>query len=110
MARKYPNRPRSRPGRRPPHRPPAGAFSGGRKPQGFTVPGMRQLFDAVLPMQGKERKQFYNQASTGLVVGLGIGGGMLGFGWGGVLGAVIGFGIGATAGGLLVEERRFYRR
>ena len=67
---------------------------------------MRQLFDAVLPMQGKERKQFYNGASTGL----GIGGAMLGFDWGGVLGAVMGFGIGATAAGLFVEEQRFYRR
>jgi hypothetical protein len=71
---------------------------------------MRQLFDAVLPMQGGERKQFYNQASTGLVAGLGIGGAMLGFGWGGVIGAVIGFGVGATAAGLFVENQRFYRR
>ena len=97
-----------RPASAPP--PPAGASSGGPRPQGFTGPGMRQLFDAVLPMQGKERKQFYNQASTGLVVGLGIGGAMLGFGRGGVVGAVIGFGVGATAAGLFVEKRRFYRR
>ncbi len=34
---------------------------------------MRQLFDLVLPMRGEERKQFYNQASTGLVAGLGLG-------------------------------------
>lgn len=89
---------------------PAEASSGGRKPRGFTGPGMRQLFDAVLPMQGKERKQFYNQASTGLVVGLGLGGAMLGGSWAGAVGAVIGFGVGATAGGLFVEKQRFYRR
>ena len=87
-----------RAGQRPPRRPPAGAIAGGPRPQGFTGPGMRQLFDAVLPMKGKERKQFYNQASTGLVVGLGIGGAMLGFGRGGVVGAVIGPGVGASAG------------
>ena len=110
MARRYPNRPRRRPGRRPPNRPSAGASSGGPRPQGFTVPGMRQLFDAVLPMQGKERKQFYNQASTGLVVGLGLGGAMLGGSWAGRVGAVIGFGVGATAGGLFVEKQRYYRR
>jgi len=71
---------------------------------------MRQVFDAILPMRGKERKQFYNQASTGLVVGLGIGGAMLGGSWGGLLGAVFGFVVGATAGGAFVEKRRFYRR
>jgi len=110
MARRYPNRPRRRPGRRPPNRPSAGASSGGRKPPGFTHWAMRPLFDAVLPMKGKERKQFYNQAATGLVVGLGLGGAMLGGSWAGPVGAVIGFGVGATAGGLFVEKRRFYRR
>src|SRR3954467_4257314 len=110
MPRRYPNRQRRRPGRRPPHRPPAGGFTGGPRPQGFTGPGMRQLFDAVLPMQGKERKQFYNQASTGLVVGLGLGGALLGGSGAGPLGAVIGFGVGATTGGIFVEKQRYYRR
>jgi hypothetical protein len=71
---------------------------------------MRQLFDVVLPMKGKERKHFYNQASTGLVVGLGLGGAMKGYSGGGPVGAVIGFGVGATAGGLFVERLRFFRR
>ena len=110
MPRFNPGHRRRRPGRRPPHRPSAGGFTGGPRPQGFTGPGMRQLFDAVLPMKGKERKQFYNQASTGLVVGLGLGGALLGGSWAGPVGAVIGLGIGATAGGLFVEKRRFYRR
>ncbi len=90
--------------------PRAGAFTGGPRPQGFTGPGMCQLFDAVLPMRGKERKQFYNQGSTGLVVGLGLGGALLGGSWAGPVGAVIGLGVGATAGGLFVEKRWFYRR
>ena len=110
MARTNSGHRRRRPGRRPPHRPSAGAFPVKSRPQGFTVPGMRQLFDAVLPMQGVERKQFYNQASTGLVVGLGLGGAMLGHSWAGGVGAVIGFGVGAMTGGLFVEKRRFYRR
>ena len=109
MPRSNPGR-RRRPGRRPPNRPAAGGLASGPRPQGFTGPGMRQLFDAVLPMKGKERKQFYNQASTGLVVGLGLGGALLGGSCAGPVGAVIGFGVGATAGGLLVEKQRFYRR
>ena len=76
MARSYPNGPRRRPGRRPPHRPAAGVVHP-RLP-GFTGPGMRQVFDAIVPMRGKQRRQFFNQASTGLVVGLGLGGAMLG--------------------------------
>ena len=109
MARKYPNQPRRRPGHRPPGRR-GRASAHGPRPPGFTHAAMRPLFDAVLPMQGKERKQFYNQASTGLVVGLGLGGAMLGHSWAGPVGAVIGFGVGATAGGLFVENQRYYRR
>jgi len=110
MARRDPNRPRHRPGRRPPHRPSAGGSTSGPRTQGFIGPGLRQLFDAVLPMKGRERKQSFNQSSTGLVVGLGLGGTMLGGSWAGPVGAVIGFGVGATAGGLFVEKKRFYRR
>ncbi len=69
-----------------------------------------QLFDAVSPMRGEERKQFFSQASIGPLVGRAIGGTRLGFGRGGVIGAVIGFGVGATVAGLIVEERRYYLR
>ena len=110
MARSRPGSRRRRPGRRPPHRPPSGASSGGPRPPGFSHAAMRPLFDAVLPMKGKERKRFYNQASTGLVVGLGLGGALLGGSWAGAVGAVIGLGVGATAGGLFVEKQRYYRR
>jgi hypothetical protein len=109
MARKYPNPPRRRPGHRPPRRRAATPGQGPRPP-GFTGPGLRQLFAALLPMEGRERKQFYNQASTGLVVGLGLGGAMIGFPGGGLVGAVLGFGVGVVAGGLFVEQQRFYRR
>ena len=39
-----------------------------------------------------------------------FGGAMLGLSRGGFVGAVIGLGVCATAAGLFVEERRFYRR
>ncbi len=109
MARKYPNQPRRRPGHRPPGRRGAPQAHGPRPP-GFTHPAMRPLFDAVLPMKGKERRQFFNQASTGLVVGLGLGGAMVGGSWAGGVGAVLGFAVGVTAAGAFVEKRRFYRR
>jgi hypothetical protein len=109
MARSNPGH-RRRPGRRPPHLPSAGAFPSNPRPQGFTGPGMRQLFDGVLPMRGRERREFFNQASTGLVVGLGLGGAVLGHSWAGPVGALIGLGVGATTGGLFIEKQRFYRR
>ena len=71
---------------------------------------MRQLLDAVLPMKGKERKQFYNQASTGLVVGLGLGGALLGGSWAGPVGRRHRPRCRPRPAGLFVEKRRFYRR
>ena len=94
----------------PLYRPSPGTFSGDPRPSGFSGPGMRQVFDAVLPMKGKERKRFYNQArAPGLVVGLGLIFAIIGSSWGGVVGAVFGFAVGATAGGIFVENRRFFR-
>ena len=110
MPRSQPDHRRRRPGRRPPYCPSAGAFSGGPRPPGFTAPGMRQVFNTILPMQGRERRQFYNQASAGLVIGMGLAGGIIGSSWGGVLGAAFGFGFGITMGGVFVENGRFYRR
>ena len=110
MARKYPEHPRRRPGRRPNNRPSGAANGHGPRPPGFTHTAMRPLFDAVLPMKGRERKQLYNQASYGLVVGLGLGGAMVGGSWAGFIGAVIGLGVGVMAGGFFVEKGRYYRR
>ena len=100
MSRSDPNRPRRRTGR-PRSRPPA---------RGFTGPGGRQLFDAILPMQGQERKRYFNQVSAWLVLGLGLGGAMVGYAWAGIIGGVLGFGAGAAVGGTFVERQRFYRR
>ena len=110
MANKHPDRPRRRPGRLPANRPPGAASGHGPRPPGFIHSAMRPLFDAVLPRKDGERKQFYNQAASGLVIGRGPGGAMIGGSWAGVVGAVIGFGLGATAGGCFVEKGRYYRR
>jgi hypothetical protein len=101
MARSEPNRRRHRPRRQTRRHPPA---------RGFTGPGGRQLFDAILSMQGQERKRYFNQVSAWLVLGLSIGGAMVGYAWAGIVGAVLGFGAGVTAGGTFVERQRFYRR
>ncbi len=107
MARRYPNQPRRHLGRRPDNRPSGAANGHGPRPPGFSHAAMRLLFDAVLPMKGK---QFYNQATTGLVVGLGLGGAMVGGSWAGPAGAAIGLGVGDTAGEAFVERLRYYRR
>ena len=106
MAKRYPHRPRRRPGRRPPYRPRAGVPT----PRGYTVAGVRQVVDALLPLEGRERRRFFNTMSASLVVSLGLGGALLGGSWGGPVGAVVGFGAGVAAGGRFVERRRFFRR
>ncbi len=104
-----PDHRRRRPGRRPPHhhdrkphRP---------QPSGFTGPGFRQAYDALLPgLKGDARRQHFNAVSEGIVLTCGLGGAVLGltcFGW---VGAVIGLGTGIAAGGSLVESQRFYRK
>ena len=90
--------------------PPRAAAAKSPPARGFTGPGGRQLFDAILPMQGQERKQYFNGVSGWLVLGLGLGGAIVGYTWAGVVGAVLGFGAGVTAGGTFVERQRFYRR
>ena len=107
MSRHDPHRRRRRPGRRPPHR-----FRG-RSPappaRGFTGPGFKQLYDLVLPWQGRQRKAFFNKISGGLVLACGLGGAALGASGAGPLGAVLGFGLGIATGGVYVETRRCFR-
>jgi hypothetical protein len=107
MPRPYPHR-RRRPGRRPPHRFPG--RSPGPPPRGFTGPGFKQFYDALLPMKGRERKAFFNQVSGGLVLGFGLAGALLGFSWLGLPGAVFGLGIGVAGGASFAERQRFHRR
>jgi hypothetical protein len=109
MARHYPNRSRRRPGHRPPHAR-RGEAHGVARPRGFGVAGMRQLYGAILPMRGEDRRRFFNEASSGLVVGLGLGGATIGLILEGPGGALLGFLGGVVGGGLFVEHQRYDRR
>ena len=109
MPRPYPDRRRRRPGRRPPCR-----YSGGRRPSrpdGFTGPGFRQLYDWLLPgLRDAEKRRFFNEISRGVVLAAGTCGAALGlacFGW---VGALLGLGGGIAAGGSFAGSRRFHRR
>ena len=108
MPRRTPERGRRRPGRRPPcrHRP----RSGPRPPSGFTGPGFRQAWGTVLPgLGGAEKKAFFNEVSSGIVLGSGACGLMLGlatFGW---PGAILGLGGGLAASGSVAGSGRFHR-
>jgi hypothetical protein len=109
MARRYPNGRRRRPGRRPPNR-----YSGGHgppQPGGFTPAGFRTFYNVILPgLKGREKREFFNQISGWLILGVALGGAILGYTWLGALGAVFGLGAGIMAGGSMAEKGRFHRR
>ncbi len=112
MARSQPGHQRRRPGRRPPYRPSAGAFSGGPRPPGSVAAGMPARKSSTRSCRCKALEHAVSSTTTrpaGLVIGLGVGGAIVGSSWG-VVGAVFGFAVGVTAGGIFVENRRYYRR
>ena len=111
MARKQPDRPRTRPGRRPPNRSSAGSSSGTPKRRGFTGAGYRQLYGWLMPgLAGEEKRHFFNEVSGGVVLAAGLIGAGVGFACLGWIGGVLGLVVGITAGGSYVEEQRYYRR
>jgi hypothetical protein len=61
-------------------------------------------------LNGRERRQFFDEASGGLPWRFSPGGALAGFAWAGVVGAVIGLAVGIGLGGWPAERRRFYRR
>ena len=67
----YPIAGRKRPGRRPPNR-----YRGGGppvRPDGFQDLGLRHVYDLIIPgIRGGDRRQFFNRAAAGLVVGMGL--------------------------------------
>jgi hypothetical protein len=109
MPRRFPNGRRRRPGHRPPNR-----FSGrhGRpRPPGFTPTGVRTFYNVFMPgLQGREKRQFFNQLAGGMVLVFALGGAMVGYAWFGLLGAFLGLGAGIAMGGATAEKGRFYRR
>jgi hypothetical protein len=109
MGRRFPNRRRRRPGRRPPNR-----FSGRHGPAqapGFTPAGVRTFYNVFMPgLQGREKREYFNQIAAWMIIVFGLGGAMMGYAWFGVLGVVIGLGAGIAAGGAIAEKGRFFRR
>jgi hypothetical protein len=72
----------------------------GGRPAGFTGPGLRELYNVVLPFHGADKRRFSNQLSDQVVVMLGVVAAVVGYGAAGALGAAIGLGLGlAGAGG-----------
>lgn len=99
---------RRRPGRRPPNRYPGHPWPSSR--DGFTGPGFRQIYQWMLPgLKGPEKKRFFNELSSSIVLAAGVCGTILGLIWFGWIGAILGLGAGIAAGGSFAESRRFHR-
>ncbi len=88
MGKPYPNRRKKRPGRRPPHR-----FRGARppvRPNSFMDFGLRHVYDLILPtIRGRDRRTFFNQASTRAVVAMGFTAAFMGYEGAGLPGAIL---------------------
>ncbi len=95
MSRPYPNRRRKRPGRRPPHR-----YRGGGppvRPSSFQDFGLRHIYNLIIPeVRGPDRRKFFNEASAGFVLAMGLTAAFIGFGAAGLPGAILG-GVAAAA-------------
>ncbi len=81
----------------------------GRRPPGFTGPGLRELYNVVLPFGGADKRRFFNEISDQIVVMLGVAAAVVGYGAGGVLGAVIGLGLGLVGAARAMVRGRFRR-
>ncbi len=93
-------RPRAR--RRRPH--------GQQRPQGYTAPGFRPLWDLMLPeTQGRERRALFNGMALWVAASVGAVGAVAGATILGPLGLLVGLAGGLWLGGLTVEHQRFYR-
>src|SRR5262245_46348651 len=107
MGRRYPNRRRRRPGRRPPDR-----YSGlGQDSSGFTPAGLDTFYKALMPgLGGREKREYFNDISAWLIMGIALGGAVVGYACLGVIGASLGLGAGLMAGGVVAGKGGFYRR
>jgi hypothetical protein len=108
MSRPYPNRRRKRPGRRPPHR-----YRGGGPPArlgGFQAFGFRHIYDLVFPgIRGRDRRKFFNQASGGSVLAIGLTVAFVGLSSSGLSGAILGGVAAAALMGYSLKKHGFYR-
>ena len=108
MSRPYPNRRRKRPGRRPPHR-----YRGGGppvRPDSFQDFGFRHIYDLVFPgIRGRDRRKFFNQASVGFVLAMGLTVAFVGSSASGLPGAILGGVAAAALMGYALKKHGFYR-
>ncbi len=81
----------------------------GRRPPGFTAPGLRELYNVVLPFGGADKRRFFNQISDRIVVMVGVAAAVVGYGAGGLLGAVIGLAVGLAGAARAMVRGRFQR-
>jgi hypothetical protein len=108
MSRPYPNRRRKRPGRRPPHR-----YRGGGPPVrlgSFQALGFRHIYDLVVPgIRGRDRRKFFNQASGGSVLAIGLTVAFVGLSSSGLSGAILAGVAAAALMGYSLKKHRFFR-
>ena len=97
MSRPYPNRRRKRKGHPPPHRYKGGGFL--IRPNSFQDFGFKAIYDWVLPTIGVyNRRRFFNQVGSFIVLGTGVIGAAMGFATAGPVGGVLGGGVGLAIG------------
>jgi hypothetical protein len=65
--------------------------------------------DLVLPMRGRQRREFFNAVSSAIVLGCGVTGALIGFCCFGLLGGLLCFGAGVMVREAFVGQGRFYR-
>jgi hypothetical protein len=81
----------------------------GRRPAGFTPPGLRELYNVALPLRGAEKRRFFNGLADRLVVMAGVALAVVGYGSGGLLGAAFGLAVGLVAAARAMARGRFRR-
>jgi len=108
MSRPYPNRRRKRKGRPPPHR-----YRGGGlpiRPNSFQDFGLKAIYDLVLPTLGAlNRRRFFNQVGSVIVLGMGAIWAVMGFGIAGPVGGVLGAGAGSALADYSLRKHRLIR-
>jgi hypothetical protein len=79
-------------------------------PRGFTGRGWGEFYRIALPLEGSQKRAFFNRLSRYSTAAAGVIGTIVGYGAGGVLGAAIGAGLGVTSAARYLVRNRFHRR